>query len=205
MLNNHHSLTDWDFELGDTARELDDSFFISAPTSLHFSPPLSGAWNSILCRIPATLCLPQGEIRTWLRRDAFHYGPSPAIFRNQAPLGTAAFTDAYCVFLGQGIMYLSRRIAGGPVNIASWDWWPADNTWTHVRTFWYNGKTPAEEPALCVDFYVEDAGEWIKIEDTKYNPVNQFKDSDINRCGLYLYLRPGMSSWYDDTEIWGPV
>ena len=201
----HHSIEDWDFQQDATYRSLANDYYISEPTSLKFSSSPGLLHNTFLCRIPATLNVAQGEVRTWLRRSHDIHGPSPAVFRNQAPLGTSDNSNCYHVWLVAGRVELVRIISGFPSTIATWNWAPPANTWAHVRTFWYNGKTPAEEDALCVDFYVEDADEWVKIEDTKYDPVNKWKDSEINRCGLYVLHRTGLESWFDDTEIWGPV
>ncbi|GAJ04702.1 unnamed protein product, partial [marine sediment metagenome] len=84
----HHTLADWDFQHGATYRSLSAIRFISAPTSLRYSGA-PGAWESaILCRIPGTQVLPQGEIRFHAYRIlTWTYG---ALFRNQAALGSAS-------------------------------------------------------------------------------------------------------------------
>ena len=201
----HHSITDWDFEQGDTARELDHSTYVSAPTSLHFDSNPTVETNGILCRIPATMCLPQGELRTWIRANTDKVGPTPGTFRNQAALGSADIVDCYMFYWQYDLLGFYRIVNGYSTALHTFDF-PRDNfVWYHTRVFWYNGKTPAEEDALCVDLYREVAGEWIKQEPTVYDTVNKFKDSDINRCGPFCYLRSGVESWFDDTEIWGPV
>ncbi len=199
----HHTVADWDFQEGSQYRTLDNAYFISAPTSLKLGPP-PGSWiDTVLCRIPATQCLPQGELRTWLRSTTgIVY---PAAFRNQAPLGTANYQNFYTVRLDGTLCRLYRFIAG----VSSIrDGCPAPfsiNTWFHYRTFYYNGLTPAEAPALCVDVYQEIDGEWVKFQRTLYDTDNTWEDSEINRSGFLASLAAGTMIWWDDTEIWGPV
>jgi hypothetical protein len=199
----HHTVSDWDFQFGAQYRTLDDTFFISAPTSLKLGPPPGGWNNAVLCRIPATLCLPQGELRTWLRSSTgFVY---PALFRNQAPLGTANFNNGYYMRIAAPNLQLTRVIGGTPSVRDSCGGTFTVNTWTHLRFFYYNGLTPGEEEALCVDAYEEIDGEWVKFPDTLYDTDNTWKDSEINRSGFFSALSEGARNWWDDTEIWGPV
>ncbi|MBA7544146.1 hypothetical protein ES705_36494 [subsurface metagenome] len=199
----HHTLTDWDFEHGGLYRSLSTAFYISAPSSLKFGP--SPAWwaTYVLCRIPATLCLPQGEIRAWHR--TIQPTIPLAIFRNQAPLGTVNILNCYVVSISATALSLGRYVNGVGRAIDSTDGYWVGSTWIHFRVFWYNGKTPGEEEALCVDGYREIAGEWVKIGNTMYDPDNVFKDSEINRIGFASTLFAGVEAWIDDTEIWGPV
>lgn len=201
----HHTIADWDFQRGANARSLDPSYYISPPTSLKFTTDPSLGSNTILCRIPETLCLPQGEVRTWLRRDTPYIGPTPGSFRNQAALGGASIANCYFFYMQYAFIVLYRSINNAWTEIYTWDWPEPDNVWYHFRTFWYNGKTPAEVPALCVDLYREIAGEWVKQGDTAYDTANWWKDSEINRCGPFCYVGTNRQSWFDDTEIWGPV
>lgn len=201
----HHSLADWDFEKGATSRNLDPNYFISAPTSLHFTTYPDATIDCILCRISETQLLPQGEVRTWLRRHTTNTSCGPAMFRNQAALGSSNSTNCYFLYMAYGAIILYRSINNVWSEEGSWTWAQPSDTWTHFRTFWYNGKTPGEEDALCVDLYREVSGQWVKMEGTKYDTANQWKDSEINRCGVLTYIRPYAESWFDDTEIWGPV
>jgi len=38
-----------------------------------------------------------------------------------------------------------------------------------------------------------------------YDTLNNWKDSDVNRCGFRLTLAPDHIIYFDDTEIWGPA
>lgn len=198
----HHTLADWDFEKGDENRSLSDDFFISAPTSLKFTAP-STFGNIVLCRIPATMCLPQGELRTWQRKSSGNF--YPALFRSQAPLGTADALNMYMIYSERVVSRLFRVIAGAPVQVDTTTLFTYLDQWCHHRVYWYNGVTPGEEPALCVDLYRQEDGEWIKDGATMYDTANQWADSEINRCGFREYLPAGHISYTDDTEIWGPV
>ncbi|MBA7532467.1 hypothetical protein ES705_24693 [subsurface metagenome] len=199
----HHTLADWDFQFGATYRSLSADTFISAPTSLKYSNCPVGWGNEVLCRIPATLNLPQGEMRGWFQTTKNHI--TTAVFRDQSPLGTAPFQNCYYVLVYLGEARLTRLINGVGPPVDTTPCYLAFNEWIHYRTVWYNGMTPGEEEALCVDVYVEVAGEWIKQGDTLYHTANSWKDSEINRCGFYVQLSSGMTRYFDDTEIWGPV
>ena len=196
------SLSDWDFMHGDTYRSLSPDRYISEPTSLKYSGA-PGLWTSLfLCRIPSTLCLPQGEIRCHfydnLRARAI------VAFRHQAPLGSADEQNFYWVWftdIGEARLFLHR--GGSGVQRDSTEFIFNLNEWNHLRVSWYNGKTPAEEDALCVDIYREVAGEWIKQGSTMYDTLNNWKDSDVNRCGFRLTMAPDHIIYFDDTEIWG--
>lgn len=203
VVNVHHSVTDWDFEKGPECRTLDPSKYISAPTSLSMwgSAPLY--YNTALCRIAGTLCLPQGEVRTW------NYQVSATIrninFRNQKPLGSANRSDCYyCLFYSNKV-FLRTFQSGVSFIVGDTPFPTLLNQWVHYRVAWYNGTTPGEVPALCTDFYREVAGEWLKEGDTIYDPYNLWKDSLVNRCGLLATGISVRTKYFDDTEIWGPV
>ncbi|MBA7576460.1 hypothetical protein ES708_18301 [subsurface metagenome] len=199
----HHSVTDWDFELGTSYRVLASDYYISAPTSLKYGVPLGSFGGSILCRIPATQCLPQGEVRTWIRTT--HNFTIPGLFRNQKPLGGAEYDNSYYLIHYDPIVYLHRRVNNIPTIRDQTTGYFKSNEWIHYRTFWYNGKTPGDVPALCVDLYREVAGEWVKLGNTMYDTANSWKDSEINRCGFHVSLIYPQQAWFDNTEIWGPV
>ncbi len=199
----HHSIADWDFEHGDTYRFLSDDYYISPPTSLKHYTAVDWFGDAILCRIPATLVLPQGEVRTWLRKpDGAIF---VAIFRCQTVLGTSNFHNGYGIAIFNNIAMLRREIGDVGTTRDTTPCYMAYNQWIHYRVFWYNGKTPGEQDALCVDIYREIAGEWVKEGETMYDTDNSWKDSELNRCGLVAICEPGWSTWFDDTEIWGPV
>ncbi len=200
----HHTISDWDFERGATNRSLSAARYISAPTSLRFLEPTSSQFlNNILCRIPATLCLPQGEVRTWVY--GYYLAFTVALFRNQAALGSANELNCYQVYLAGTTSRLVRKL-GGVLSFRDDSTCTSFiNTWTHYRVFWYNGETPGGTPALCVDLYREIAGEWVKEGSTLYDTDNSFKDSAINRAGFRARSRNNWPQYWDDTEIWGPV
>lgn len=199
----HHSVVDWDFARPDEYHSLSADEFISPPTSLKLYRADLTAVEVVLCRIPATLCLPQGEVRTW------HYSANPtcrpAVFRNQAALGTSDLEDMYEMLVWPNSARLSYYSAGTPHTIQTQACTVPTGQWNHWRVFWYNGKTPGEVPALCVDLYLEIAGEWQKQGATFYHTPNLWKDSAINRCGFRQNRSARVSYYFDNTEIWGPV
>lgn len=199
----HHTIADWDFEKGSQYRSLAGDYYISEPTSLKFSG-LVGAFSSVvLCRIPETLVLPQGEFRHWKR--GAQYGLALIVFRNQAALGSADYQNMYYVSFAATVATLRRIINGSGVTIGSTSFPTSLNTWEHFRVVYYNGHTPAEAEALCVDLYKEIAGEWVKQGSTLYDTTNKWKDSSINRSGFWCSMTYGNFLWLDDSEVWGPV
>ncbi|MBA7642318.1 hypothetical protein ES703_50008 [subsurface metagenome] len=199
----HHSIADWDFQHGDTYRSLSPIQYVSAPTSLRFLKA-GGAWsNAVLCRIPATQCLPQGEVRNWTFTG--YSTKYPAVFRNQAALGSADYLNCYFVSITTAAAYLARYIAGVPSQRDTTPCLGYYLQWVHYRIFWYNGKTPGDVPALCVDVYLEIDGQWIKQGSTMYDTDNSWKDSAVNRSGFLSIAGGNLANFWDDTEIWGPV
>ncbi|MBA7667109.1 hypothetical protein ES703_75194 [subsurface metagenome] len=199
----HHTLADWDFENGDTYRFLSDVQFVSSPTSLLYWRPFGSFLTVILCRIPATLCLPQGELRTWIYPEGSFF--TLFVFRNQAAFGSSNDENCYAIRIYGNLVQFNYWLnhLNYPISQTSCHYFL--NQWTHYRLVWYNGKTPAEQEALCVDFYYEVAGEWVKEGDTMYDTANRWKDSEVNRCGYHPYITGGDHLYCDDTEIWGPV
>ncbi|MBA7611136.1 hypothetical protein ES703_18360 [subsurface metagenome] len=203
MSKSHHTLADWDFEYGAQYRSLASDYFISAPTSLKHTLCPATILNTVLCRIPETQCLPQGEVRIWCRRYAG--GFYPAIFRNQAALGTSNDINCYQIDISGNTAFFYRRLNHIPTLQGQTPCYNPAEEWVHYRVFWYNGKTPGDADALCVDIYVEVAGEWYKQGNTMYDTNPYWGDSEINRCGFGVQLLSGHTRWHDDTEIWGPV
>ncbi|MBA7535023.1 hypothetical protein ES705_27273 [subsurface metagenome] len=200
----HHSLADWDFQYGALNRSLSADRFISAPTSLRLKRAAGGAWyDMILCRLPATQCLPQGEVRNWFYGYLTAY--MPCCFRNQAALGSANHNNCYYIYLPGESSILYRTVDGFGTTRDTSTFHVDSNTWTHVRVFWYNGTTPGDAPALCVDLYRDVAGEWIKEGSTLYDTDNSWKDEPVNRAGFYARIASDHPQYWDDTEIWGPV
>lgn len=203
-LAKHHTMADWDYSTSPTNVFLSDDTYVSAPTCLKQPAPGSGGYSDVvLCRIPATLLLPQGEVRNWMSR--FHASYVPAYFRNQAPLGFANFLNTYGVLFFGTTLRLQRWTGGGLSTRDETTCQQQVAAWTHFRIFWYNGLTPAEQDAICVDCYIEVAGEWVKQGSTLYDTSNLWKDSAINRCGFFIPSLAPHPCYADDTEIWGPV
>ncbi len=176
----HHTVADWDFTGGALYRSLSAAFFISAPTSLRLFKAADPQFNeTVLCRIAETQVVAQGELRSWYRYPLV--GGRIFTFRNQAALGSANVNNCYLILIVSTTVYLFRFIGGGEVEVGHTPCSSSANTWEHWRVIWYNGYTPAEAEAICVDFYKEVAGKWIKQGSTLYDEANQFKDSAINR------------------------
>lgn len=197
----HHTVSDWDFMHGAEYRTLSPATFVSPPFSLQFAGSPAYWYSSVLCRIPATLCLPEGEVRTWATKTV--QALTPCCFRNQAPLGTSNWHNCYYLYISGITAYLHKVIGGDDdtmdATVISFD----ISGWSRFRTYWYNGETPAGRAALCVDLYNEIGGEWIKLGETMYDLANVWKDSEINRCGFCPHLRNEWIEYWDDTEIWG--
>ncbi len=205
LLPGHHSVVDWDFRHGALYRSLSTTKYVSAPTSLKFLNPTGYyIWDTVLCRLDGTLCLPQGEVRTWLYPTA-GWAHHPVSFRNQAPLGTSNNQNCYFIELSYLVAHLYVSLSGTWYLMGSTATSYSLTEWAHWRTAWYNGKTPGEVPALCVDFYKEVAGEWVKQGSTMYDTSNRWKDSAVNRCGIEGDSTGNKAKYWDDTEIWGPV
>jgi len=202
-LPKHHSVADWDFENGATNRSLSATQFVSAPTSLKMiSPTWVDTYETILCRIDTTQCLPQGEIRNWHYKHEQHL--DPACFRNQAALGSANHANCYSIYLAGTNCYLGRYIANVLSIRAQTTCQVTIDTWQHWRVVFWNGLNPDLLEALCVSLYREVAGEWVQEGETMYDTDNSFKDSATNRCGFIARFYAHIQYW-DDTEIWGPV
>lgn len=199
----HHSVADWDFQIDPEHRSLSASAYVSPPTSLLYLKSGGYVLGSCLCRIPATLCLPQGEVRNWTRTGLT--AKYPALFRSQAALGTADRQNCYFVAIDTDTAYLRRYVDDVLTERDDTPCWGVQNQWVHYRIFWYNGLTPGEAEALCVDVYLDVEGEWIKQGATMYDTDNMWKDSAINRAGFFPIAGGNLPMYWDNTEIWGPV
>ncbi|MBA7536770.1 hypothetical protein ES705_29034 [subsurface metagenome] len=199
----HHSISDWDFEDGDEYRELSTAQFVSPPTSLLYAGDGHGVNTRILCRIPATLVLPQGEMRSWVYPSNSFF--RLFMFRNQAVLGTANFLNCYSLTIYANVARFSRWLVGVEtiVDVTACHYFL--NEWTRYRIVWYTGMSPREVEAICLDLYYEVAGEWVKEGETMYHDDNLWVDEPVNRCGLTVYVLPANLIYFDDTEIWGPL
>ncbi len=199
-----HSIPDWDWQYGADYRSLTSSYYISSPTSLQVVKLTSGTRiMAILCRDAATLCLPQGEMRTWFRKSI---SPNRVFcFRNQAGLGSANYSNTYFLVVTATLVTLARNLNDAYYAIATRPFTFNINTWYHFRVRWWNGETPETVPALAVNFYWEVDSEWVQVGATMYHTSNLWKDSAINRCGLNLATNINHYNYCDDTEIWAPA
>ena len=199
----HHSVVDWDFTPG-TNKILDTDIFVSPPSSLRLGYGAAPEHSHILCRVAETLCIAEGEVRTWrLYRtvDVLWY----LTFRNQSALGTADFLNCYRWVGTWKTATLYRYNNGVPTGIGDgFDIEMVAGTWYHLRTIYWNGLNLEGTPALCIELYVEIDGQWVKQGNTLYDTVNEWKDSEINRSGIGG-RNIGYYQNFDDTEIWGPV
>lgn len=200
----HHTVADWDFTAG-TCKELTAVLFVSAPSSLWVRQTGGCAVRpAILCRIAGTLCIAQGEVRTW------HYTGNRTRdfrmpFRNQHALGGADFEDTYYWGITGDWATLRRVIGGALVIIDTIPVAFGNNEWHHWRTVYWNGKNPLGEDALAVELYEEVAGDWVQQGETLYDTLNQWKDSEINRSGIGCWVDGVNYHLFDDTEIWGAI
>lgn len=204
LIANHHSVADWDFTAG-TCKELTTGWFVSAPSCLRIRQTNGcEARPAVLCRIAETLCIAEGEIRTW------HQGTNRTrdfrlIFRNQRALGGADYENTYYWSSVGDWAHLYRVIGGVGAEIGYFrvDW--ASNEWNHWRTVYWNGEDGAGNPALAVQLFKEVEGEWIQQGVTLYDTDNQWKDSLINRSGIGCWVSGYYNQLFDDTEIWGAI
>ncbi|MBA7572833.1 hypothetical protein ES708_14620 [subsurface metagenome] len=203
LLPKHHSVADWDFEFGATKRSLSSARYVSPPTSLCILEPTGTPFfDVILCRVPGTLCLPQGEVRNW---HYYHYSDSRvAMFRNQSPLGSAINDNYYEVYLISTTARLYSKSAGILTKRDETSCQTFTDQWAHYRVVFWNGYTPLAVEALCVNLYREIAGEWVQEGETMYHTGNLWKDSEINRIGFHAHSLANWPEYWDDTEIWAP-
>lgn len=194
------TLADWDFARADEWHSISSDEYVSSPTSLKLYRADMTAVEVVLCRIPTTLCLPQGEVRTW----QYSANPTcrPAVFRNQAALGSSNHQNMYEILVWEGNARLSYYADYNPYTVQTQPCTVPVGQWNHWRVSWYNGFTPGEVASLCVDLYLEVAGEWQKQGATFYHTPNRWKDSEINRCGFRQNRSANVSYYFDDTEIW---
>lgn len=190
-----YSVSDWDFSSG--GWEISSAHHVSPPTSLHGTgdPDVF-----VLCRIPETLCLPQGRYIEYIRQPyGYHAG---ILFHNQAPLGQANRQNCYQVLLTSTVQTrLYKYVNGAPTVLHTWPYTRPSDTWFHVRITWWITYGPHCQKSLEVELEVWDGANWISYG-TYVHPNPPWVDSDINREGMY---HPGPGAYRDDTEIWGPA
>lgn len=204
LASNHHSVADWDFTPG-MYKGLNNALYVSPPSCLDLTyQEGTPTFGSVLCRIPETLCIPQGEIRTWFRTTHRERGWW-ITFRNQKPLGNADYENSYIWSLAGDWATLARIVNGDSTWIKHFPIYYVRDIWYHWRTIYWNGFTPQGEPALVCELYLEVDGEWVKQVETLYDPINQWKESEINRSGIGGRVNGIWHFYFDDTEIWGEV
>lgn len=201
----HHSIIDWDFQTG-MYKALDTTVYVSAPSSLKCTYVAgTPVYATLLCRHPDTLCIAQGEVRTWYRSND-RTSPFFLVFRNQKPLGEADYNNCYFWSITGNMAYLIRRIDGVPLIVGnfSFAYWLV-NTWYQWRTIYWNGINLLGVPALNVELYQKVGAEWVKLGSTLYDVANQWATSKINRSGLGGDVNNVYLKYFDDTEIWGAI
>lgn len=192
----HHSAADWDFE--HEFWELSFDHYISPPSSVAMT-----SWRNtaILSRHPAAQNLPQGQISTWLRVERVT-DDNAIMFRNQQPFDTADDRNTYWVMAVDLTLFTFRRCVNDVItNLGEWLIPFPLQEWFRWRVTWWNGIDEHGDPALVVRLDLWENGEWVD-KGERYDPVNKWKDSDLNRCGLLLW---DTLCYFDDTEIWRPV
>lgn len=199
----HHSMSDWDYEHAAGNYALDSGLYVVAPSSLRIKYGSSGYPPScVLSKFTPTLCLPQGELRTWFR--ATSVGEAWCNFRNQAAVGVANRLNCYATVINPASLTLYRLIGGGSTVIGSVVITHATLTWEHWRLVWWNGSTPGGADCLSFQLYKEVAGVWVQQGATLQDTANQFKASAVNRAGLCAQTSTTYYANFDETEIWGP-
>lgn len=200
----HHSIVDWDFQYGDTYRSLSTDHFITPPTSLQFvTPSTTAIQESVLCRDAATLCLPQGEFRTWLWE--YYLGGWFCIFRNQAALGTANHQNCYVLVRGSPNGIFGRMVNNVWTQMSTFPLPENWNQWLHLRARWWIGETGEGVPAMLLKVYYQNGGGWVQTGGTIYDTANRWAESGVNRVGFRSFIHHNKAEWWEDTEIWAPV
>ena len=200
----HKSLVDWDFSAG-TEKALDSTIFVSPPSSLRiYSTIYASNLRNVLCRVPATQCIAQGELRTWFRTNN-NARAMRLMFRNQAALDSATNENTYAVKFESLQVSYERWVAGAGTIIGGVAGFIEDDIWYHLRIIYWSGVDLEGTPALNIELYREVDAAWVKQGDTIFDTQDKWKDSEINRSGLHADTYRDRIFYWDDTEIWGAV
>ena len=196
----HHTVADWDW-VGPTNRDLDTGLYVSPPSSLRIGilPGISTVIG--LCRVPDTLCIPNGRFQSWSRRlviDNSYYWH----FRNQAALGSADRQNTYVIDFSSIGTYLRYYLSGGSHSVASFDWLHPAGEWVHLRVTFEEVPNPANGKRLAVTLEREVAGQWLQLGNIAYENNNYWSDSAINRLGFEGYCGANYVNHLDDTKIY---
>lgn len=197
------AVSDWDIWKPNTTMTLDPTWYKSSPTSVKFASTGMTGYAGIISRLPAVQCVPQGEIRFWVKRIM---NSQPAFsFRNQSALGSGQCQNCYWLTGYATTWRLNRIVNGSPTVIGTMGTCPANGEEGHYRVVFWNGENLSGVAALAVSLYKDDgAGNWV-LQGTLYDTVNQWKDSEINRMGMGFSAASGNQIAFDDTELWIPT
>lgn len=197
------ALSDWDWGFSSSYRSLSSVWKISSPTSLKLTGPIPAADYAVLCRKDNVLNVPEGEIRTWFNRVSSEQ--LNVFFRNQSALGVANYQNSYYLYGLAGVWNLERWVNNVKTTIGTFGVNIPVGEVRHVRFVWWNGENLQGTPCLSLAAFMENGqGEW-ELQATIYDTVNQWKDSDINRCGCSAKVATAQYCYLDDTEIWIPA
>lgn len=196
------ALSDWDWTYGASYRSLDPSSYVSSPTSLKFLGG-SAAVDAVLCRIPETLVLPQGQIVTWFKSGS--WGVGNLVARNQKPLGSSDGLNMYCVTCQSEAWVLYSVVNNSWSSKGSFPRAGVHGVWVKIRFTWWNGENLSGTPATCFRLEEEIDGVWTHLGSVIYDTMQRWKDSEVNRCGVAFYVVQGNTFWFDDTEILAPT
>ena len=199
LVREHFSLADWDFHASLTYA-LDNSIYVSAPSSVKMGGPQVVARYPVLCRVSATLNLPQGRIESqWRRMDS----NGPALFlRQQSVLGAFDVNNTYSipVFTDTAVR-VYKYVAGAETLIGSWARSHTFNTWYRERWTWWK-----EGASLAFRYEYWNGSAWVIVTPDVFDNAPSFEGSATNRCGVGTQAATAnwATAWFDDTIIEWP-
>jgi len=188
----HHSIADWDVHLNRFI--LSSDHFISPPTSVKLA---SGILDRGVCRVAATLCLPEGRIVCWWRAPSNGY--NHLWFRVQSPVGDAnPDFFYYCSFTSDADVDLGKYIPGWHGDIGSWPFpWPF-NAWFQVRVTWEILPPINGNKRMKVKFEADTGAGFVDYGDI-IDEEAHFEDSALNRVGLVIR---SLTSYNDNYQVY---
>lgn len=193
----HHSVADWDTD--STNFTLSPDRYTSPPTSLRATGIMGSA---MLCNRPATLCLPEGRIRSQVWWTSEWPVLGQITFRSQDPIGQVTrYEHCYMV----QIDYVGTRF---------WEWvngritWGARfpfpcprDKWVQLEITWWNYPPYADKHPLAISFAAFFDGSWHDYGRAE-RELARWYDSPINRVGIYPCHE---LNYFDDFEIYAPI
>ena len=209
MIKEHHSVGDFDYSTSYYA--LDTTYYVSAPSSMHFSRHPSNYVNFCILHDALSGPVEQGRIACWFytrwlgenRRNMF-------VFRNLSPDGSAATFPFYAVIFSQTFARFVKYTAWNTYTLIGTfsmptGYWITANVWRCLRVSWWNGYDLLNNPATVCRLETNISGVWVSGGDL-YDTAQLNKGEAIQRCGVGFHGREsGVSNWVDDTEFWLPV